>query len=308
LAVLVATSVVRGSLQGESHGGVYLIDLDNQRVKQTIDWNVSDIDWQGRGWDRGLRGIAFDGERIFVAASDELFVYDRNFNLITSYRSPYLKHCHEISVHQRRLYLSSTGFDTVLGFDLDANRFSFGLALRRDRKGLRAQPFDPSSRTGPEPSNELHINSIFCNQKGMFISGLKSEGIHVYTGQHIVKLANLPPGTHNARPHANGILFNDTPKNVVRFVPTDGAQRVFNVPVYNPTLLTHTNLDDAKIARQGFGRGLCNIDENRVAAGSSPSTITIYNLAEMKTELSVNLSMDIRNAIHGLEVWPFDLS
>ena len=92
MTVLIATSVVRGTRQGESHGGVYLVDLEQKRVKQTIDWDTSDIDWQGRGWDRGLRGIAFDGERVFVAASDELFVYDSKFRLIESYRSPYLKH------------------------------------------------------------------------------------------------------------------------------------------------------------------------------------------------------------------------
>ena len=81
MTVLVATSVVRGTRQGESHGGVYLIDLEKQRAKQTIDWNTADIDWQGRGWDRGLRGIAFDGDRVFIAASDELFEYDKSFNL-----------------------------------------------------------------------------------------------------------------------------------------------------------------------------------------------------------------------------------
>ena len=59
---LVTTSVVRGSQQGQSHGGVYLIDLERRSVRQAIDWNKADIDWQGRGWDRGLRGIAFDGE------------------------------------------------------------------------------------------------------------------------------------------------------------------------------------------------------------------------------------------------------
>ena len=98
---LVTTSVVRGSHQGESHGGVYLIDLDNREVRQTIDWNKADIDWQGRGSDRGLRGIAFDGETIYIAASDELFAYTPQFQLIGSWRNPYLKHCHEISVWER---------------------------------------------------------------------------------------------------------------------------------------------------------------------------------------------------------------
>jgi hypothetical protein len=307
LTVLVATSVVRGTKQGESHGGVYLLDINRNRVKQTIDWNTYEIDWQGRGWDRGLRGIAFDNERVFIAASDELFEYNQHFELQNSFKNPYLKHCHEIRVHERRLYLTSTGFDSILGFDLDTNEFSFGMAITRDIRGLRALPFDPNSQTGPNSTNELHLNSIYCNKKGMFVSGLRSEGLHVYTGQKILRLSTLPAGTHNARPLANGVLFNDTANNVVRFVPTSGPERVFNVPVYNPTLLTHTNLDQTNVARQGFGRGLCNIDEARIAAGSSPSTVTIYNLVDMKTELSINLSMDIRNAIHGLEVWPFEV-
>lgn len=50
---LVVTSVVRGAQQGDSHGGVYLIDLQDQTVEQKLDWNTVDIDWQGRGWDRG---------------------------------------------------------------------------------------------------------------------------------------------------------------------------------------------------------------------------------------------------------------
>ena len=58
MTCLVASSVVRGSHQGESHGGVFLVDLVNQRVEQKLDWNTVSIDWQGRGADRGLRGIA----------------------------------------------------------------------------------------------------------------------------------------------------------------------------------------------------------------------------------------------------------
>ncbi len=108
--------MVRGSRQGESHGGIYLIDLDRQRVAQPVDWNTADIDWQGRGWDRGLRGIAFDADKVYVAASDELFVYSPQFEQIASFRSPYLKHCHEIHRYKRRLYVTSTGSRCHPGF------------------------------------------------------------------------------------------------------------------------------------------------------------------------------------------------
>ena len=269
-----------------------------------------DIDWQGRGWDRGLRGIAFDLEespgRVFIAASDELFVYNARFERIASYRCPYLKHCHEISRRQRRLYLTSTGFDAILGFDLDANRFSWGLHVTRDRKGLRAAPFRPEAGQGPQPGNRLHLNNVCCRSEAMYISGLNTGGLHAYTGRYVKPVASLPRGVHNAQPHRGGVLFNDTEKNLVRFVPQDGPQKAFRVPAYNPAKLTHTELGDARVARQAFARGLCAVNDSLIAAGSSPSTITLHDLDAMRTTLTINLSMDIRNAIHGLEVWPFD--
>ena len=297
---------MRGTHQGESHGGVYLIDLERQRIKQVIDWNTADIDWRGRGQDRGLRGIAFDGRRVFIAASDELFEYDPEFNAIASYPSPYLKHCHEIHVYKRRLFLTSTGYDAILGFDLDTNAFTWGLAVAQDRSGLRGVPFDPTGQSGPSQRNQLHLNSVYCDQAGMHMSGLRSGGLHVFTGRHLMRVATLPPGTHNARPYRDGVLFNDTEKNIVRCLSATGPQKIFHLPVYNPALLTHTDFDDSRTARQAFGRGLCQIGEDLIAAGSSPSTVTLYDLAEMRTVQSINLSMDVRNAIHGLEVWPFE--
>lgn len=304
MTTLIATSVVRGSHQGESHGGVYLIDLERQRVAQPIDWNTADIDWQGRGWDRGLRGIAFDGERVFIAASDELFVYTPGFELMESYRCPYLKHCHEMSVYKRRLFLTSTGFDAILGFDLDANRFSWGLQIRRELTGFSATPFDPRSSRGPAPGNSLHLNSVHCTDQGMFVAGLNSGGLLVYTGRKITLRASMPEGIHNAMPFRDGILFNDTRANTVRFVTPDN-EHAFHVPRYDDDQLTHTRLDDSRIARQGFGRGLCAISDDLIAAGSSPSTVAIHDLTRLTTVRTVTLTYDVRNAIHGLEVWPY---
>jgi len=302
---LVATSVVRGSRQGESHGGIYLIDLDRQRVAQPVDWNTANIDWQGRGWDRGLRGIAIDTDKVYIAASDELFVYSPEFKQIGSFRSPYLKHCHEIHCYKRRLYVTSTGHDAVLGFDLDEQRFSWGLHITKTVDGFQATPFLPSGTDGPPLRNDLHINNVHCTRHGMFISGLRTGGLLRYTGSQINMVSPLPAGAHNARPFRDGVLFNDTESDIVRFVSPD-KQRMFHVPRYEDKLLTHTDLDDSRIARQAFARGLCTIDDSLVAAGSSPSTVTLHDLESMKTTLSINLTLDIRNAIHGLEVWPFD--
>jgi hypothetical protein len=304
MTTLIATSVVRGSQQGESHGGVYLLDLDQGEAAQALDWNTSGIDWQGRGWDRGLRGIAFDGDRVFIAASDELFVFNPEFELLASHRSPFLKHCHEISRFKRRLYLTSTAYDSILGFDLDKDRFSWGLHIAARGNEFRAAPFSPNGPEGPSPGNRLHLNNVFCDSNGMFISGMRTGGLLHYTGRRITRYVNLPEGNHNAQPWRDGVLFNDTESNVVRYV-TPELNRVFQVPNYPEDQLTNTDFGDPRTARQSFARGLCTIDDDLIAGGSSPSTITLHNVETMKTTLCVNLTMDIRNAIHGLEVWPF---
>jgi hypothetical protein len=306
MTTLIATSVVRGSTQGESHGGVFLIDLDSRRVAQPLDWDTTKIDWQGRGWDRGLRGIEFDGDKVYIAASDELFVYNRNFEQVASYRSPYLKHCHEISRYERRLYLTSTGYDSILGFDLDKLQFSWGLHIVRTQDGHRGTPFHPLGNRGPSPGNELHINNVHCLERGMYISGRKTGSLLKYTVNQIKVITTLPTGAHNAMPYADGVLFNDSDSDVVHFESRD-KQRLFNIPRYDPELLTHAELDDSRIARQAFGRGLCVIKKGVIAAGSAPSTVTVHDLNSMKSTLSINLTMDVRNAIHGLEVWPYPL-
>jgi hypothetical protein len=78
------------------------------------------------------------------------------------------------------------------------------------------------------------------------------------------------------------------------------------VAPYDNSAIQFAGIDDSKVARQAFGRGLCAIGDRFVAAGSSPSTISLYDMQSRQKVGSVNLSMDIRNAIHGLEVWPFE--
>ena len=43
-----------------------------------------------------------------------------------------------------------------------------------------------------------------------------------------------------------------------------------------------------------------------MVGGASPATITAYRLDPPCTLKSINVSLDIRAAVHGLEIWPFD--
>ena len=253
-----------------------------------------------------MGGNRFHGKRNLIGASDELFSYNQNFEIEESWRNPYLNHCHEICRQDNLLFLTSTGYDSLLAFDLNQKAFVWGFHLQKQAGQWSGFTFDPRIDNGPRPSNELHINMVHVNANGIFVSGLKTEAlVHINTNGTVTEVCNLPRGTHNARPYKGGIIVNDTASDCLRVIPRDEAQQVFKIRTYDPADIRFAGIDDSKIARQGFGRGLCVIDDRFVAGGSSPSTITLYDLQSNQVVGSVNMTMDIRNAIHGLAHWPF---
>lgn len=307
LPKFLATSVVRGSRQGQSHGGVYTVDFHRREVVQHVDWNRSGIDFAGRGADRGLRGIVFRGEDIYIAASDELFRYDRAFHIRGSHRNRYLKHCHEICRREHMVFLTSTGFDSLLGFDLEQGRYVWGFHLQQPYGEWGGHTFDPGSDMGPRPVNAFHINMVHVDDSGIYLSGLRTRALlHVDGDMGVTEVCSLPDGAHNARPYRDGVLFNDTESDCVRYAGRDGGSVAFKVKTYPEHAVERTGVADPQVARQAFARGLCLAGERFVAGGSSPSTISLYDFHSAQKVASVNLTMDIRNAIHGLERWPYD--
>ena len=304
LTTLIATSAIRDKRLGLRHEGAYLVDLEQGRAARVFDENPFAINRSQAGWAGGIRGIAFGDEQVFVASGDELFVFSFALEPVASYRSPYLRECQGLALFRRRLFLVSAACDSVLGFDIDEMRFSLGLHLVAGEKDFRGMPFDPAGQKGPQFVNNLELNSVYCDDKGMFISGRRSHGLMVYGGRRIARYATLPEGVHDARPWRDGVLFNDSEAGVVRFV-TPERNHVFQVP--------HWPVEDGHVAAGGklasshfpLARGLCTIDDHTIAGGSSPSTVTLHDVEAMKTKLTIKLSDDPRSAISSLAVWPF---
>jgi hypothetical protein len=324
LPMVIASTVVRSAHQGESHGGVYLIDLETGETEQVIDYDETSISWEGRGGPRGLRGIGFYEDEIYLAAADEIFVYSKDFRFQRSIQNEYLRHCHETYITGDTLYITATGRDSVLEYDLRTRSFVKGYYMRfwgpkrylnvlayLDKVKVKAGPlprlgiFDPNSDKGPPPaSNTCHLNNVFYENGLLFVSGTRCTHLLAINDTKLNSYALLPYGTHNARPFGGGVLFNDTRQDRVTYRAADA--RTTSVPIkhYDERELLNTGLPQDH-ARQGFGRGLCILGEGLIAGGSSPSTVSVYDLDASRTLKTVNLTMDVRNTIHGLEVWPF---
>ncbi len=321
LPKVIASTVVRSAHQGESHGGVYLIDLETESVEQTIDYDDRSISWEGRGGPRGLRGIAFYGDEIYLAASNEVFVYSKDFRLVGSIQNEYLEHCHETYLTGDTLFITSTGRDSVLEYDLRTRRFVKGYHIRfkgftryRNMLGFREmidfgpmprlRVFDPNSDEGPAHTNTCHINNVFYGNGVVFASGTRCRHLLAISGSKLLSHTRLPYGTHNARPFRDGVLMNDTRHDRVSYL--DGGGKVISIPIkrYDERKLLNSHLPQDN-ARQAFGRGLAILGEGLIAGGSSPATVSVYDLNASEVVKTINLTMDVRNTIHGLEVWPF---
>lgn len=316
LPTVIATSVVRSTHKGESHGGIYLIDLRNGDQQQVRNWDDPNISWAGRGDERGLRGIAFHERSVLIAASDRIVILDQELNVVDSFVNPYLKHCHEIYRAGNTLWLSSTGFDCVLGFELSTGRFSIGYHLTRSypsrvARKLERSPrysvrtFDPQASAEPSLTDRLHVNNVWPHEDSILVSGTGLRHIVEIRDDSTGRYARVPRGTHNAHPFRDGILVNHTRSNRIAFMTRRGrVRKSFPIKVYPESKLTHASLP-ADHARQAFGRGLCTWSDRVVIGGSSPATVSAFDFDTEQLLARVSVTMDVRNAIHGLEVWPF---
>ena len=313
---VITTSVIRASQKGESHGGIFLIDLISGSHELIMDWDSIDIDWSGCGMDRGLRGITFSSGCTFIAASDELLVFDKNFKIIDRWKNQYLKHCHEIFTEGDTLWLTSTGFDSILSFDLKRGLFVQGYCLWHGFLGSMHKkifkhtspkifPFDPNKPNGPKLKDTLHLNNVFYLNGNLFLSGSRLGSLLCFNGTKIHPMAPIPFSTHNVQPYKDGVLMHYTKKDMLLYTDHKGRTILqWELPHYDEHKLINVNIPK-DYARQRFGRGLCTSGEDLIIAGSSPATVTLYRLNEKNPVTSINLSKDVRNAIHGLEVYPY---
>jgi hypothetical protein len=190
LPTFVATSVVRGSQQGESHGGIFTINFEDRVGQQHVDWNSTDINFEGRRADRGLRGIAFD---------------------------------------------------------LDQKIFIWGFHLMRFDDQWGGHTFEPRSENGPRPVNNFHINNVYVDATGIYFSGLGiPQLLHVNQKNEVSEVCSLPTGTHNARPFRDGVIFNDTASDAIRYVGRDGRNQAFPIKTYPESALEFAAIDDSK--------------------------------------------------------------
>lgn len=283
---LVASSAIRASGAEAGSGGLFLIDLEARSVLQPVDLGNARFPWDEKGREAGLRGIAFDGDTMYCMASDALYAFNSKFEYQAHWSNPYLRYCRGIAVVERKLFIISAGFDSIIGFDLDAQQFDWALQVKSRGFAIGGHPFDPNGDEGPLMVAKLDLQEVYCDKTGMYITSNK--GLIRYLGNDINVAVEIPEGSHDARPFRDGILFNDGEAGALRYSGRGEGE------------------EDRSLATGESPRGLCVLSSAVVAGGSSPAAVTIYDLAANKQLLAVQISEDPDTSIRCIALWPYD--
>jgi len=302
LPKVLTSNIIRNSRKNKKHGGLYLVDLETGTFDTVSEYQES-INWIGRGLDRGLRGLAFYKDMVVVVSAYSIILFDKQFNIIDIINHDCLKFCHETYVYKDVLYITSTGHNSIILFDLKNRKFLYGIKVR----GKSVVKMDVRKYIGVKSYDSMHINSVFCDERGIFISGTNRHDLLLIDRRLRMSVyCKIPPRTHNCYPMGrNKIIMNDTDNGriVIKNIKNNRMLQTFNITRIPRHKMVNGDIT-ARTARQPFARGLTRF-KRFIIGGSSPGMISVYNMKDNQHIKNILISNDVCLAIHGLEVWPF---
>ncbi len=298
---VICSSVIRASQRGDSHGGIFVVDIDTGDYEQILDWNRPDINWDGRGGDRGIRSMRFYNNELYAIAGNAVLVFNREMKLQREFKLDCLINTHECSLQGDFLYVIANLFDSILVLDLKKQMWvnSWHFQGGMDATCL----FDPFIKNDlyPSPKDILHLDSVTVYKNMMFYSGDKMttvKALNLRNGQQF-SYAKGVDKSHNAQPYKGGVIYNIARNSKTIFMNTYGdIDWEGDTPLYSKDDMID-KAESEKIAKQGYTRGMCLIDD-KIIVGSSPATINVFTLEDSKPIQSIRISKDIRNSICGI--------
>lgn len=294
---IICSSVIRSSQRGDSHGGMYVVDIDSGEFFQILDWDRPDINWEGRGGDRGIRSVRFYNDEMYAIAGNAILVFDREMKLIREFKLSCLFNTHECALDGDLLYVIANLYDAILVLNLKEQKWETSWHFQGG-----CHKFDPfMSSQLPEAKDLYHLDSVTIQNGMMYYSGehmTELMKVDLQTGEHAVHHTRIKR-SHNAQPYKGGVIYNVARKSttIFRSYIGDILWEGFT-PRYSKEDMID-RVQNEKVAVQGYTRGMCLID-NKIVVGSSPATINVFTMDSSNPIKSIRISKDIRNSICGI--------
>ena len=120
-----------------------------------------------------------------------------------------------------------------------------------------------------------HLAGALASKTHLPVIGVPIASTPLMGMDALLATVQMPPGTHNAQPFRDGILFNDSEADALRYTGRgEGVEdRAMKVPSYDSAKLERMDAADDKVARPNFARGLCVLSDRVVAGGSVVNSV-----------------------------------
>ena len=292
------TSVVRHTSPDQTSGYLYVVDLEAKAVRRKVEAPENTRraqDSNPRGGLRGLRGISVWGDRVVVANTERLLVYDTRWRPLGDLSHPLLGGIHDVLATEEGLWVASTSADLVVklgwgGELLDVWEWRLDRQLGRALGLHRVPPVDrtrdyrdPESMRRGVP-NLVHLNGLGRSPEGVLVSLGRVQSAASYRRYRLrgvlggvasalgVKRRRRPRSTVRPRevPGSSSAL--------VRLLPGGTSEllcrtREISVPNHNVHLqgdvLVYNDSNGSRLVGQGMAKG----NELAVEIPGSPSFV-----------------------------------
>ena len=178
------TSVVRHTHPDQTSGYLHTVDIEAGRPLSKIEAPENTFrasDPNPRGGLRGLRGVSVWGDRVVVANTERLLVYDTRWKPLADLGHPLVGGIHDVLATEKGLWVASTSADLVvlLGWDgalLEVWEWRLDSKLCRALGLPRVPPVDrrrdyrdPESMRRGVP-NLVHLNGLGVHEEDVLVS------------------------------------------------------------------------------------------------------------------------------------------
>ena len=298
---ILASSVIRSTHRGDSHGGLYVIDTTISKTEQVLDWAFEDIRWDlNLGGDRGLRGLIFHNDLLYAAGARHLFIFNKNFELVDQYTHPLLDGTHELAIEDDKIFNISNYYDSILVFDIITKQWLGGFQHQIGRHPIK---FDCML----SQSDSMHLDTVSVKDGIVWYAGSTTEYLY---GTNWASMETVHPiklcfrNTHNANFWKDGIVFNRSLESDTIYQVGDTLQQRWPTPVFDKSKLTNSGLP-ADHARTEYTRGMV-LGEDSICIGTSPACVHEFELGRDEPISTTRLTCDIRNSICGMTQYQWD--
>ena len=304
------STICRGSGPDEPSGNLYVVDpeLGVQGSCPVPPCEHLHREPNPRGGIRGGRGLAADGDTLYVAHGSGVLHFDSSWQPLAEIGHPWCGNVHDIAVHEARLWVCSTANDALAAFDpagrltdLVDLRPAAGLAGDGSRFAAALDYRDPAGYPLAE-SNLLHANGVAFGADGAPLVSLgRSEAEGDERRRGLIARADgrgavlpvtddVPVPIHNVLPLADGTVVTlDTGAGELRILGADGT--------------AHGSWAVAPPAPYGFLRGLCPTGDGLLLIGER-NRLLLVDLSVACLIREFTLSPSPREAVYAIAPLP----